>query len=78
MGFRVYSSTIEACCLGAESIRRCFEGVQAGSVCGVVFCGTSSEVEYHQLLAALKRSVYELLGRGVPVTLIPQYLLPEG
>ena len=78
MGFRVYSSTIEACCLGAESIRRCFEGVQAGSVCGVVFCGTSSEVEYHQLLAALKRSVYELLGRVVPVTLIPQYLLPEG
>ena len=78
MGLRVHSSIIDVSNLSSDSIREGFVGVQKQSICGVVFCGTSSEIEYHQLLDYLKQEIYSALGRRVPVTLIPQYLLPKG
>lgn len=78
MGFRIYTSTIEVCdpqfaCVGAA-----LADVPLGAVCGVVCCGVSDEMEYHAQLSNLKSAVAKLLGRRVPVTLIPQPLLPKG
>lgn len=78
MGLKIYSSTLS---LGGDlaiSIKEALQGVPADSICGVVFYGTSSETEYHQLLDTLKATLLHSLGHRVPVTLIPQYLLPEG
>ena len=77
MALAIHSSAFGPC----ESISTCVKerlsGVPADKVCGVVFCGTN-EVEYHLLLDEIKSAVYASLGTRVPVTLIPQYLLPNG
>lgn len=77
MALVIHSSAFGPC----ESISTCIKeqlaSVSADEVCGVVFCGTN-EVEYHFLLDEIKSAVYASLGRRVPVTLIPQYLLPNG
>lgn len=78
MGFKIISLTLERCDEVAERIKNIFDGVAAENVCGVVFCGTSDTLEYHKLLDEIKVAVYGSLGRKVPVTLIPQYLLPKG
>ena len=78
MGLKIYSSALaqnEPC---SHSIKKSLEGVLSDRVCGVVVCGTSEGVEYHRLLDEIRSAVCESLGKRVPVTLIPQYLLPEG
>ena len=77
MGLNIYSSTFGLDDFQA-SIRRTLEIVPIDSICGLVFCGTSDSLEYHQLLGEIKSVVCNSLGRRVPVTLIPQYLLPNG
>ncbi len=78
MGLKIYSSTLNICESYATSIKQALSGVPADNVCGIVLCGTSDTVAYHHLLDELKSAIYDTLGRRVPVTLIPQYLLPEG
>ena len=78
MGFKIYSSTHDSSNMGLVSISKALESLSADRVCGLVFCGTSDTVEYHQLLNDIKSTVYNVLGVMVPVTLIPQYLLPDG
>ena len=78
MGLRIYSSTLDLCCGVAEGIEKSFVGLPADSVCGVVCCGVSTTTDYHHLLSELKSAIYASLGKKVPVTLIPQHLLPEG
>lgn len=78
MGLKIYASMLN---LGeglTDSVKRVLHGISAENICGIVFCGTSETVEYHQLLNNLKSAISDALGRRVPVTLIPQYLLPEG
>lgn len=77
MGLTIHSATLDACNLQGD-IKKAFENIASDSVCGVVFCGTSDSVEYHTLLNEIKVAVYDSLGKRVPVTLIPQYLLPHG
>ena len=78
MGLKIYSSTLNLCDGLSAAIRKRITEVPANGICGVVVCGTSQEMEYHALLDNLKSAVYESLGKQVPVTLIPQYLLPKG
>lgn len=78
MGLKIYSSTLDFGDLSSNRIKALLTAVPTDRVCGFVFCGTSNEVEYHHLLADIKSIVYHFLGRAVPVTLIPQYLLPCG
>ena len=78
MGLKVYSSTLDICNLNLDCIRKALDCVPADNICGVVFCGTTIAVSYHHLLENLKSLVYDSLGHKVPVTLIPQYLLPKG
>lgn len=78
MGLKILSSTLEMCNLNKIGIQKVLESVVAESVCGVVFCGVSETLSYHQLLNEIKSAVYDSLGRRVPVTLIPQKLLPKG
>ena len=77
MGFKIYSSTHDLCGLLSTGISEALGQLQTESVCGVVVCGVDNE-DYHQLLGKIKSAVYGSLGRKVPVTLIPQYLLPKG
>ncbi len=78
MGLKIYSSTLGLCDPDLGCIKRALEGVPTDNICGIVFCGTSDTTEYHELLERIKSAVYNTLGRRVPVTLIPQYLLPNG
>jgi len=78
MGLKILSSTLDICNSYAIGIREALDGVSTDKICGLVFCGTSDTIEYHYLLDELKTAVYDTLGRRVPITLIPQYLLPEG
>ena len=78
MGLKIYSSTIGVSDEIALSIKASLEQIESEKICGIVFCGTSEAMGYHALLAEIKSAVYGALGRKVPVTLIPQYLLPKG
>ena len=78
MGLKIYSSSLDMREGLLVCVKKALEGVPTHRICGIVFCGTSEELEYHALLAEIKTAVYSLLRHKVPVTLIPQYLLPEG
>ena len=78
MGLKIYSSTLDFGDLSSARIKAFLAAIPADRICGLVFCGTSEEVEYHHLLANIKSVVYNSLGRNLPVTLIPQYVLPHG
>ncbi|MBQ8852971.1 MAG: hypothetical protein IJZ67_01535 [Alistipes sp.] len=78
MGLKVYSATIESGGTSYFDIKKLLDGISPQCVCGVVCSGVDAELEYHEHLTLLKSTIYELLGRQVPVTLIPQYLLPQG
>ena len=77
MGLKIYSSILD---LGELQvcIRKAMESIQSEKICGLVLCGTSDTKGYHELLSEIKSAVYISLGRRVPITLIPQYLLPKG
>ena len=78
MGLKVYSSILDLSDLHSSRIDEALSGIPTDRICGAVFCGTSDTVEYHELLDTIKSIVYSSLGKKVPVTLIPQYLLPNG
>lgn len=78
MKLKIHASTLNLSKGLADSIKRVLHGISAENICGIVFCGTSNTVEYHQLLHNLKSTISDTLGRRVPITLIPQYLLPNG
>lgn len=78
MGFNIHSATLDLRGTNMESLKQTLDGMATDHICGLVICGTSAEAEYHQLLDAIKAATFESLGKRIPVTLIPQPLLPEG
>lgn len=78
MELTIYSSTLETCDNYAAALKQAMNRVPSDRVCGVVVHGTSDNVEYHHLLRNVKSAVCASLGRCVPVTLVPQYVLPDG
>lgn len=78
MGLKIYSSTLDLSDINAPSFGEVLHDVPKDRVCGVVVYGTSSVVNYHTLLDTIKSEIYGVLKRRVPVTLVPQYLLPSG
>lgn len=78
MGLKINSRIFSSDEFRSGCIKEVLQNLSAESICGVVFCGESETEEYHHLLNELKEMVYGSLGRKVPVTLIPQYLLPYG
>jgi enamine deaminase RidA (YjgF/YER057c/UK114 family) len=77
MGLKIYSSILDIDSGLVGGIRNALANIPANQVCGVVLCGTSDRAEYHHLLGEMKSEIYASLGKKVPVTLIPQYLLPN-
>lgn len=77
MGLKIYSSNLDLSNL-QYSICKVLGAIPASNICGLVFCGVSETVEYHQLLDNLKSIVYSSLNKKIPITLIPQHLLPNG
>ena len=78
MSLKIYSSTISFGRMLADDVRRAVESVSADTICGVVACGVDDAMEYHPMLNLIKGVVCEAVGRRVPVTLVPQPLLPMG
>ncbi len=78
MGLKIYSANFAPNDNYADCIKTALKGVACEGVCGIVCHGTSKGIEYHHLLDAIKRAACDALGRIVPVTLVPQYLLPNG
>ena len=78
MGLKIYSSILGSCEGLALRIEHALKNISPESVCGVILCGTSNTTEYHDLLGEAKSAIYSSLAKSVPVTLIPQQLLPDG
>ena len=78
MGLKIFSSIIKPGEPYTDHIQKVLEAISTHRVCGIVCCGTESSVEYHDLLSDLKSAIYSTLGMPIPITLIPQYLLPNG
>ena len=77
MGLKIYSSTLDISNGVAQPLADALINIPAAKVCGVVLCGTSNTHNYHELLDVAKQAIYNKLGKMVPVTLIPQRLLPN-
>lgn len=54
------------------------KGVPLSNICGVVLFCQEERSGYHMMLGGFRSSIKEFLGRDVPVTLVPQPLLPCG
>ena len=78
MGLKIHSSILDICNGVTEPIENAFAKIPSSGICGVVLCGTSDTIEYHLLLSEIKSAIYASIGKKVPVTLIPQLLLPNG
>ena len=78
MGLKIYASILDSCEGAAEHIENALHSIPSDQICGVVCCGVSDTIGYHQLLGEIKSAIHLSLGRRVPVTLIPQPLLPNG
>ena len=78
MGLKIFSSTLNISDGVTQPIASALVGIPTANICGVVLCGTSDTYEYHKLLGEAKSAIYDTLGKKVPVTLIPQRLLPYG
>ena len=78
MGLKIYSSILDFGNGVEGNIRNLFASLPADSICGVVVCGVCDAAGYHSLLGDIKSTIYTSLDKKVPVTLIPQQLLPKG
>ena len=78
MGLKIYSSILDIRNSVTEPIAKELSKIPSSSICGVVLCGTNDTTEYHLLLREIKSAICASVGKNVPVTLIPQHLLPGG
>lgn len=78
MGLKIYRASLDACDRLGERIKDALKDTPADNICGVVCCGLSDTGNYHHMLNETKSSIYASLGKKLPVTLIPQHLLPHG
>lgn len=78
MSFKICSATIPFGQTLVADIVKAVECVPANAICGVVVYGTDSSMEYHQMLDYIAKAICEAVGKRVPVTLVPQPLLPQG
>lgn len=78
MGLRIHSAIIDLSDANFNGITQVLECVPNGRICGIVCCGTSEDLEYHDLLSIVKSEIYNTLQYCVPITLIPQPILPKG
>ena len=77
MGLKIHSITIDLGDVNLHGIAKALNSVPKERICGIVCCGTSENDEYHNLLNTIKTSIYESIGHRLPITLIPQRLLPQ-
>ena len=76
MELKVYYSTLATCDYSQEAISRLLKDAPTDLICGIVFFCQEDKTGYHQMLDCFKISLKKILGRDIPVTLVPQPLLP--
>ena len=62
----------------AKDIRVLLKDQPYDKICNLVIFGSFSDSEYHNVLKEIKSGVRSILERDIPVTLIPQRVLPLG
>ena len=76
MELKVYYSTLATCDYSQEAISTLLKVAPTDLICGIVLFCQEDKTGYHQMLESFKTSLKEFLGRDIPVTLVPQPLLP--
>ena len=65
MGLKIYSSILDSCEGVAERIENALRSTPADNICGVVCCGVSDTVGYHQLLGRLYFAKQLMIPSGI-------------
>ena len=77
MKLTIHYSTISLCDDSSEDISKLLKDVPFDNICGIVLFCQEDKTGYHNMLDNFKSSLKEILGRDIPVTLVPQSILPE-
>ena len=78
MGFKIITARIDSEQSLSDMIKERVQCAVCDRICGIVFYGTSDNKEYRDLLTTIKSAVCQSTGRNIPITLVPQVLLPKG
>ena len=78
MKLGIYYSTIAPCNDRSADIRRLLNDVPIDRICSLVLFCLEDETGYHNMLREFRSCVHEYTGKTIPVTLVPQPLLPDG
>ena len=76
MELKIYYQTIALCDGCQESVSRLLKDVPYDNICGMVIFCQEDKTGYHNMLDRFKSSLKEFIGRDIPVTLVPQPVLP--
>ena len=76
MELKVYYSTLATCDYSQEAISTLLKDAPTDLVCGIVIFCQEDKTGYHNMLDRFKTSLDKHIGRKIPVTLVPQPLLP--
>ena len=77
MELNIYYSTLAACDDCSADISRLLKDVPIEKICGVVIFCQELKTGYHDMLHNVKSSLKEILEKNIPVTLVPQPILPD-
>lgn len=77
MKMKIYYSDIAPYCNSSEEIGILLKDVPGENICGIVLFCQEDRTGYHNMLEHFKSSFKEFLGRDIPVTLVPQPVMPE-
>jgi enamine deaminase RidA (YjgF/YER057c/UK114 family) len=77
MELKIHYSTLATYGNCSENIRTLLNGLPFDNICGIVLFCQEDKTGYHNMLKHFKSSLKELLRREIPVTLVPQPLLPK-
>lgn len=59
-------------------VRNVLKGISTEKIVALVFIGVDESKDYLSILTHLTHAVYQVIGKEIPITLVPQYVLPQG
>ena len=76
MELNIHYSTLAAYNDSPEAISVLLKGLPVGNICGIVLFCQEKRMGYHKMLKNFKTSLKNFVGRDIPITFVPQPLLP--
>jgi enamine deaminase RidA (YjgF/YER057c/UK114 family) len=77
MELKIFHSTLVTCDYSQEAIGTLLKDTPINQICGIVLFCQEDKTGYHQMFNRFKTSLKDFLGRDIPITLVPQPLLPS-